>query len=296
MNALQINYFLHLCKTLNITETSRQLYVAQPSISKQIARLEKELGYPLFYRTNRGLTLTEAGRIMHDFFKKASRDFQSADHKARRTMDKKQRPVVIGVLEFLGLDELQEFLHVMHEKNPDQQISIVRLNNSELMSRLAARRIDIALTFDHAVDSDVIEDKSICHEELLLEESAFIITKNHPLASKEHLTPADLSGEVMCQTWMGKENSDQYLYSLLKLLDIQPLGYLTVENLASGLEAIEANFAVGLVDERIQLVNTERYVMIPTGTFQSIVAIWRKEDQEDLQDFLRELKAVVGQN
>ena len=54
MTSLQVRYFLHLCGTKSISETARQLFVAQPAVSKQIAALERELGTELFVRTNRG--------------------------------------------------------------------------------------------------------------------------------------------------------------------------------------------------------------------------------------------------
>ena len=58
MTSLQVRYFLHLCGTKSISETARQLFVAQPAVSKQIAALERELGTELFVRTNRGVELT----------------------------------------------------------------------------------------------------------------------------------------------------------------------------------------------------------------------------------------------
>ncbi len=64
MNSLQIQYFLHLCQTLSVSETARQLYVAQPAVSKQIAALEKELDVVLFDRTNRGVSLTPSGELI----------------------------------------------------------------------------------------------------------------------------------------------------------------------------------------------------------------------------------------
>ena len=68
MTSLQVRYFLHLCGTKSISETARQLFVAQPAVSKQIAALERELGTELFVRTNSGVELTTAGACYYDFF------------------------------------------------------------------------------------------------------------------------------------------------------------------------------------------------------------------------------------
>ena len=76
MNSLQIHYFLHLCRTGSFSETARQLFVAQPAVSKQIAGLEKELGFALFTRTNRGVSLTPGGQLLCEFFTEAEDTFQ----------------------------------------------------------------------------------------------------------------------------------------------------------------------------------------------------------------------------
>ena len=57
----QIEYFLELARVLNFTKASKNLYISQPALSKQIAGLEDQLGVKLFIRGNHTLSLTEAG-------------------------------------------------------------------------------------------------------------------------------------------------------------------------------------------------------------------------------------------
>lgn len=288
MNRLQITYFLHLCGTLKISETARQLYVAQPAVSKQIARLEEELGYPLFLRTNRGLALTEAGQMMYEFFSKAAEQFNLADRAAKRSAAAADRELTVGILENLGLDEALSLIRELRETRPDISVKLVRLGNDALMRRLASQQIDIAITFDHAAE----KEKNIRVEELLLEQSLFLLSRRHPLAQREPLTPQMLSGELFCESWLGEEGSDEYLHRVIRLLGIRPRGFLTVENLASGIESIEANFTIGLIDERIQLPNPDRFLTVPTGIFLSIVAVTSNANTNTLiQPFVQQLKA-----
>ena len=58
----QIRFFLEAAECLNFTEAAKRLFVAQSTLSKQIALLEDELGLKLFYRSNRTVGLTPAGR------------------------------------------------------------------------------------------------------------------------------------------------------------------------------------------------------------------------------------------
>ncbi len=63
MDTDQMRYFLDVAETEHMTRSARRLHVAQPALSRSIARLEQELGVQLFYREGRGLRLTSEGKL-----------------------------------------------------------------------------------------------------------------------------------------------------------------------------------------------------------------------------------------
>lgn len=63
MNDQQLRIFLSVARHSNFTEASREFYITQPAISRQISELEKELGTKLFHRTTRSVTLTKSGEL-----------------------------------------------------------------------------------------------------------------------------------------------------------------------------------------------------------------------------------------
>ena len=65
MNLKQLEYFSAVAEAKSISLAARDLHVAQPPISRQLALLEDELGVCLFLRTNKGVELTEAGRSLY---------------------------------------------------------------------------------------------------------------------------------------------------------------------------------------------------------------------------------------
>lgn len=69
MNVKKLHYFCEICKDMNLTYTSRRLYVTQQSLSYVIRTLEQELKCTLFSRTASGLELTEQGMY---FFRRCS--------------------------------------------------------------------------------------------------------------------------------------------------------------------------------------------------------------------------------
>ena len=65
MNFRQLEYFAAVAEAKSISRASRELHVAQPPISRQLAMLEDELGVCLFLRNNKGIELTEAGKLLY---------------------------------------------------------------------------------------------------------------------------------------------------------------------------------------------------------------------------------------
>lgn len=74
MDTQQLEYFLDVAQTEHMTKSAHRLHVAQPALSRQIARLEDELGVPLFDRVGRGLRLTDAGRAFQAGLEPICRD------------------------------------------------------------------------------------------------------------------------------------------------------------------------------------------------------------------------------
>ena len=63
-----LKYFLTVAREENMTRAAEALYITQPTLSRQIAELEEELGTPLFVRGQRSVTLTDAGVLLRRRF------------------------------------------------------------------------------------------------------------------------------------------------------------------------------------------------------------------------------------
>jgi len=63
MNIIQLKYFNTVAATENMSKAAELLHVSQPALSKNISRLEEEIGYSLFTRNGKNLTLNTAGQV-----------------------------------------------------------------------------------------------------------------------------------------------------------------------------------------------------------------------------------------
>ena len=87
MNTDQLRYFMAIAHHKNFTEAAKEFYITQPAITHQIAALEKELGTPLFKRTTRSVTLTEAGKLFAEHAKHILDQEENALHRlSERTL------------------------------------------------------------------------------------------------------------------------------------------------------------------------------------------------------------------
>ena len=86
MEMQHIRYFLALCEEQNFTRAAKRCGVAQPSLTRAIKRLEKELGGLLFERSRKTTELTTFGRAMHPHFTEIERAAVAARREAARQL------------------------------------------------------------------------------------------------------------------------------------------------------------------------------------------------------------------
>lgn len=97
-----LNYFLAIAREENFTRAAQQLHVTQPTLSRQIADLEQELGVTMFRRSNHNVVLTEDGMIL----KRRAQELLTLADKAKRDFlhrgEQLEGTVAIGSGEFLA--------------------------------------------------------------------------------------------------------------------------------------------------------------------------------------------------
>ena len=80
---LQLKYFLAVAESEHMTNTAKQLHIAQPALTQSIHRLEQELGVSLFERAGRGIRLSPAGAYVRDRVKPAMETLENVTRDVR---------------------------------------------------------------------------------------------------------------------------------------------------------------------------------------------------------------------
>lgn len=149
MTLTQINHFIAVAETLSFTQAANMLYVSQPAISKSISKLEEDLGFKLFERSDTSLSLTAAGNAMYEFFTKTTREYAALTDDIRALAKQPAQTLRIGCPETWDPANFYNRIEAHFRKNhPDIRLVIECYKLSDLITRLHAGKLDIVLTHD----------------------------------------------------------------------------------------------------------------------------------------------------
>ena len=154
MTKTQISYFLEVAKCLNFSKAAENLYVSQPAVSKQIALMEAELGFPLFDRTNKVIRLTESGTAMQSLLSRYDRDL---DALIARLQSHSSSPISgtlrIGCRASWNMAPFYRELRQLFASWPEISISLIGYESGELLPRLRSGDLDFALIYQAEVEN-----------------------------------------------------------------------------------------------------------------------------------------------
>ena len=131
MDARQLTFFLAVIDHGGITRAAEALYVAQPSVSQTIRRLESSLGTSLFDRSGRNLALTPAGTAFVEPARQVYRDLIQAQETVDQIMTLKRGRLDIMVTPDLAVDPLADFIAGFRNAHPGVWINVLEANSVE---------------------------------------------------------------------------------------------------------------------------------------------------------------------
>jgi len=147
VTSLQITYFLKVAERMSFSRAAQELYVSQPSVTRQVQQLEKELGFELIDRNSRKfITLSPAGMIFRDAFLSARKGLDQARLAAMEASDSRTPSLRIGI--GLGWDmaaELEQFREWITGTYPRAELSFSCENFQRLHQLLAQGELDVVV-------------------------------------------------------------------------------------------------------------------------------------------------------
>lgn len=211
MTLTQLNYLITIAETKSLNKAAEQLYVSQPSLTNAIKELEKELGITLFYRSGRGVTLTNDGTEFLLYAKQIYGQYESVLEKYGKGGSYKKKFGVstqhysFAVKAFVDMAkefDMSKYEFALRETKTIEVISDVNTMKSEIgilylsdFNRKAIEKLlkSYDLEFHHLVDC----------------QAYVYIWKDHPLAKEASISFAQLNG-YPCLSFEQGDNSSFY--------------------------------------------------------------------------------------
>ena len=182
-----LKYFLMVAKEENITRAAHLLYITQPTLSRQLAQLEEELGVKLFKRSNHKILLTEEGKLLQ----RRAEEILLLTEKTKKELSYDREAVAgeisIGCGEFLSINELAGLLSEFQEKYPNVRFDIYSGTAEAIVYKIEQGILDMGLMFDY-----VNKEKYKFIRLKQTEEWGILIKKNHSLALNKYIYPDEM--------------------------------------------------------------------------------------------------------
>jgi DNA-binding transcriptional LysR family regulator len=189
MEMTQLEFFLQVIAEGSFSKAADAVGRTQPAISIAIRRLEEEVGAPLFDRSQKTPTLTEAGLAIQDYAQRILALRDQARGAVAELRELKRGLVRVGANESTSLYLLPQVILAFREKHPDVKVEIYRHVSERLPREVLERNVDFAVLAFEPVDRDL---ESFC---VLRDELSLILNPEHPLASQAEVTVEELGGE-----------------------------------------------------------------------------------------------------
>ena len=158
MDLQTLVFFKTVAECGSFSAASHKLKYAQSNISTKIIRLENDLGTTLFYRNNKGVTLTPKGKLFLDYTDEMLRLLKTAET-ALKDNAEASGSLTIGSLETITQTYLPRLLSNYHKNNPKVQLTIKTGTSSELAEAVLNRTLDAAFISGPAKHPNLVSKK-----------------------------------------------------------------------------------------------------------------------------------------
>ncbi|KUJ65087.1 hypothetical protein ACZ90_51765 [Streptomyces albus subsp. albus] len=201
----QLRAFAVVAEAGTVTEAARRLRIAQPSLSQQLAGLERRVGAALFHRRPQGMELTEGGRALLAGARRAFAELESALAAVRGTAS----PVRVGLCHGVPDQALDRVEELIARERPGELV-FEQLTTAEQAARLRAGALAFGVLRLPVAETD-LRLRTVSHHPL-----GVVLDRAHPLAGESALTWSGLAGQRLL--WFPAARAPGYAAEVLRHL------------------------------------------------------------------------------
>ncbi len=281
----------------SLTKAADALFISRPALVQQVKAAEAKLGFTVFERTAKGVSLTQVGKMFLEEGSPIINNYEQLYRKCRDMTDQTPKSVVIGTLPEVYSPLLFTICRKYKKKYPDVEIVLKQESFSDYFSKFLTGSFDITTDYMFNFTQELVENPAV--ETVLCEPTPLMIciSNNNPLAGLKMVTVKNLRGHKLMMHARDISRADDKLRNYLELnepsVKIIDHSYFTHELL---IKAEMENAAVVCVRKHwFELPNFKRIPMdwdfpVERGIF------YRKDCRPEVKDFIELSKQVIKEN
>jgi len=159
INFESYNLFYITANCRSISEAAKKLHVSQPALTRSIKKLEKQLKQHLFYRSKRGISLTEEGKLLYNYIRPAIEQMTIAEEQFSILANSNKESIRIGtsntIIKFFLIDHLKTF----SQRFPEINLSIEVGYKEGLINMIKTGSLDIAFIYTKEEEKNLFDLK-----------------------------------------------------------------------------------------------------------------------------------------
>ncbi|MFF8770160.1 LysR family transcriptional regulator [Kitasatospora sp. NPDC015120] len=272
MDLLQLRHFQAVARFEHISRAAEELNIAQPSLSRTIARLEADLGTPLFDRQGRRIRLNQYGAV---FLRHVDRALNELDAGCRALCEARESGLGrVGV----ASETLLTVTHLMgafRAAHPAAEVRLAQANAVEMERQLRGGDVDFC------VASQPLTGPDLASVELLREEVLLAVPRGHRLDGRGSVTIAELADEPFVTTRRGHWQR-ALLDRLFAAEGLIPRLSCEGDEPGASQDMISCGLGVGLIPAMSRLSGTDTHVPVAwvhveaPGCHRVLTLVWNR--------------------
>lgn len=275
MKLHQLRYVIEVVASGSINEAARRLYISQPTLSKAIKELEKELGVTIFTRTSTGISLSSDGA---EFLGYARQVVEQADLLERRYFNRTPSQQLFSISTQHYAFAVNAFVEMIKKYGEDEyQFTIRETRTYEIIEDVKNLRSEIGILyisgFNEKVMMQLLKEEGLDFHVLFTAQPHIFVSSENPLAKKSAVTLADLEDYPRLSFEQGEFNSFYYSEEIFSTISskksIQVSDRATLFNLLIGLNGY--TISTGILSSDL---NGSNIIPVPLEAGEVITVGW----------------------
>jgi DNA-binding transcriptional LysR family regulator len=278
INEQNISCFLTLAETLSFTETARQMYMTQQSVSKHIARLEEDLAFPLFVRTHHYVTLTAAGERLYSLLQRFKPEYMKILDESRLSYRSLTRTLRVGYLEWLDFESYpMRAFAALRKILPEIELVGERHPHGTLGRRLLEQKLDLIVTYEgFSPKGDGLKSLQLAKTPLIL-----LVSPDHPKAAMAEDFTEFINEPFLCAAAETETPADskQRAKRDIDRCGLQPSEIILMPNRESVYTATQMGQGISITTALSHITRGSGLKMFPTGGDEILSCFWRSDEE-----------------